>query len=1117
MGKTFFKNLYRDIKRTRSRFLSIIIIIAVGVAFYSGVRSTSPDMKRSGDYYFNKNNLMDFKLISTLGVSEEDLRKAKGIEGVTKVLGSYSLDAVTNIDERMVVLNINSLPLEDGINDLRIVSGRRVIKDNEAVVEHRFFKENMFKLGDKLLLSSGNESNLEDRLKYTEFEIVGTALCPLYVSGQRMLSSVGSGTVRGFVYILPQVFKSETYTEIYVKTDSEESNNSLLLNERYKEVSSPIEKRLNDLAEVRREERYDEVLKEAEEKIQEGEEKLKALQKEAEEKFTDGYNKLRAAKNKIDSGKEELLSKEILFKKGIIEGEKAIIEGKEKILVGEASIEKASKEIEEGKLKIAGGKKALDIGDRKLLEGKTEAAKKISEFFESKLEELKAVKNKNPLNLVNSIQYAQLKKLYEHAIKDRGFDSMYVALDRDGVLKVINEHFDLTALKNEFESAEREINAGKNEIYAKEQQLSKAEKEIAEGRAALEDNKAKIAVAEEELKANKSEGVGKLNERKDMLEAAERELEEGFERLRIEEEKAKTMLAEGEAKIRESRAKLKELSKPQYFVLGRSSNIGYETYRQDSDRINNIGKVFPLIFFLVAALVSLTTMTRMVQEKRVEIGTFKAMGYSRAAIVCHYLIYSLSASIIGSIMGMVIGFRLFPPLIMNAYGSLYTMPETVITFNRTLGIQSTMLAVILTTAAAAVSTMDELREVPATLMRPRPPKSGKSIVLEKIPFLWKRLSFTRKVTARNIFRYKQRFFMTVIGIAACTGLMITAFGIKCGIRDAMERQFNKIYLYDLQGNLTKSVNMDEKENVKKRLLENSNAESVLLGYTKNSSVKRDGGEKEDLYLIVPEENHGIKNYVNLNSKGKDINIEDNGVIITEKLSRLIEKKEGDELELTINEKVFTVRVSSVTEHYVHHHIYMSSHYYKEVIGEEPIYNSFYGLLKGVSEEDADNAIEKMMAIEGVGSVSLKYNTRYDLNKSLESINTVVLVLIASAGVLAFVVIYNLTNININERRRELATIKLLGFYNKELAYYIYRENIILTIIGTAGGILLGKVLNNFVINSAETNVMLFVRDIQPIYFIYSAALTIFFSIIVNIAMYWRFDKIDMIESLKSAE
>lgn len=805
MKKTFFKNLFRDIKKSLSRFLSIVIIISIGVAFYGGVRATSPDMKLSGDYYFKKNNFMDFKIISTLGLTNDDLNEIKNQKGVAQVEGSYSMDAVTEKDKRQLVMSINSLHDENSINNIRIIRGRRVEKQNEAVVEEKFFEENKLKLDDKIMLKSGNGNNIENTLKNTEFIIVGTAKSPLYVSDQRQLSSVGDGTIRGFIYILPQVFKSEVYTEIYVRTDAKWSDSSLLNNESYKESIKDVE----------------------------------------------------------------------------------------------------------------------------------------------------------------------------------------------------------NALKN--------------------------------------------------------------------------------------------------------------IKKPQWYILGRSENIGYESYRQDSDRIDNIGKVFPLVFFLVAALVSLTTMTRMVQEKRIEIGTFKALGYSRASIVCHYLIYSLSASAIGSIIGISVGFRLFPPFIMNAYSSIYYIPEMVVPFNVRLALEASLVAVLFTTIAAIVSTLDELREVPASLMRPKPPKDGKKIFLERIDFVWRRLKFTNKVTARNILRYKQRLFMTVIGIAACTGLMITGFGMKEGVIGATEVQFSKIYKYDMQGNFSKNVEELDKKDIKTKVMKDSNVESILLTYLKNGSVKGEKSKSQDVYIIVPEDENPFNSYINLTMKDKELNLSGDGVILTKKLSKLINKKVGDIIEITINEKVVEAKISAITEHYIQHYVYMSPTLYKSLSGNDINFNTFYGVLKDKSQAKQNDTLNNLKGIGSVNSVVFKNNIQNEYNKGVKSLNTVVGLLIVSAGVLAFVVIYNITNINITERRRELATIKLLGFYDNELANYIYRENMILTTLGCLVGIFLGIFLNKYITSTAETNSIMFLQKISPINFIYSILLTLIFSIVVNLSMYKRFDKIDMIESLKSPE
>ncbi|HSQ88322.1 FtsX-like permease family protein, partial [Romboutsia sp.] len=793
MNKAFLKNLFRDIKKSLSRFLSIVIIIAVGVAFYAGVRATSPDMKLSGDSYFRKNNLMDFKLVSTLGLTKDDLAEVQKQNGVTQAEGSYSIDAVIEKDKRQLVLNINSLPDKNGINDIRMIRGKRAENANEAVVEERFFEKNKLKLNDKIVLKSGNDNSIEDSLKNNEFKIVGTAKSPLYVSEQRQLSSVGNGNVRGFVYILPEVFKSEAYTEIYVRTENTESNNSLLNNESYKEKTSNIEKALKDLGLSRNEIRYAEVLKTGNDKLAQAQDKLDSSKKEAAEKFADGYKQLDAARDKIAKGKVELRKNEVLFNQKMVEGTKQIEDGKKQILSGENEINIKQKEIESGKLQIAKGKKQLDEGEAQLTKGKQQAADEISSAIAKEVEKAKKQLESDPSNPIYIYQYNSINQLYEKDIKGKDFDSMYSALKNDNMLGNIKAYFDIEALKNDFDKSANEINSARQQLASEEKLLKEGEAKLNYGIKELEASKKKISDAEVALTKGRQEGLAKLNSGRKELEEGQKEIDSNTKKLKLEEEKANAKIKDAEAKIQKNRDKLNDIKKPDWYVLGRSENVGYESYRQDSDRIDNIGKAFPLVFFLVASLVSLTTMTRMVQEKRIEIGTFKALGYSTAAIVSHYLIYALSASAIGSIIGISIGFRLFPPFIMNAYSSLYDIAESVTPFNTSLALQASLVAIFFTATAAVASTLDELREVPASLMRPKPPKSGKKIFLERINFIWKRLSFTKKVTARNIFRYKQRLFMTVIGIAACTGLMITGFGLKEGVVGATEVQFGKIY------------------------------------------------------------------------------------------------------------------------------------------------------------------------------------------------------------------------------------------------------------------------------------------------------------------------------------
>lgn len=1057
MKKTFFKNLFRDIKQTLSRFLSIVIIIALGVAFYAGVRATSPDMKQSADFYFSETEFMDFKLISTLGLTEDDLKEVGKLKGINRAYGTFSIDAVVEKDKRALVVNVNSIPLVNGINKMKIITGRLAKNNNEAVVEEQFLKDNKFKIGDEIELRSGKETSIGDDLKNSKFKIVGSALSPLYLSAQRQLSSIGNGSTRGFIYIKPEVFKSEVYTEIYVKTNIQESKDSMLLHDDYKKEADIIEDKLVDLGVIRSEIRYSEVTDDAKSKLNTAEEKLNLSKKEAADKFSDAYKKIDDAKIKIKNGKAELAKNQSIF----------------------------NDKKRQGEIQIAEGRKQLSGSQVKLNLGKEQAANNISSAMELKVLEAKKQLDSDPSNEIYIAQYNAINQIYATSIVGKDFDSMYNSLKNNGALEGMKPYFDMELLKNNFDSSKSQIDMGLKELNKQEKLIKQGQIDLAAGRKKLEDGEKEIVKNEQKLKS--------------------------------EEEKANSKIKEGEAEIEENREKINDIKEPDFYVLGRSANLGYETYRQDSDRIDNIGKAFPLIFFLVAALVSLTTMTRMVGENRTEIGTLKALGYSRLAIVSHYLIYALSASITGSIIGVSFGFRLFPPLIMNAYSTLYSIPYSLTPFNSSLALQSSLIAILFTTLAAVAATLEELREAPASLMRPKPPKAGKTVLLEKVTFIWKRLSFTNKVTARNIFRYKQRFFMTVIGIATCTGLMITGFGLKSGVIGAAEGQFTKIYTYDMQSTLKKDIEVNEKNTAKNKIMEDDNVKSVLFSYTKNGSVNLNKSGSEDAYVVVTENALEINNYINLTMKDKKLNLTDKGVIITQKLSKLTNKKVGDTLDITMNEKVVKAKITGITEHYLQHFIYMSADYYKKITGDTVKFNGFYGLVKSTSDSAEESTTKVLGAIKNIGSVSYKNKTKFDFNKTTKSINSVVLILIISAGVLAFVVIYNLTNININERKRELSTIKLLGFYDNELALYIYRENIILTIIGSIVGIAVGIILNNFVINSSETNVMMFMRKIDPIYFLYSVLLTIGFSIIVNLIMYREFGNIDMIESLKSAE
>jgi len=1140
MGKSFFKNLFRDIRKTLSRFLSIVAIIAVGVSFYAGVRASSPDMKVSGDNYFAKTNLMDFKLISTLGITAADIAEFKKVNGVTAAEGSHSVDAVTVRNQVSLVLNVNSLPSEGGINQIKIVQGRNPAAPDEAVVEENFLRQQKLKLGDKLVLESGNDTDLKDTLGTTEFTIVGTAESPIYVSEQRQLSSVGNGSVKGFVYILPEVFKSDVFSEAYIRCSSSLSDSSLTDNASYKASTGSIKDALKVLGVERAALRKADILAEAETKISDAEKELADAMAEAASKFADARAQLQSARDQTAQGWVELEANrdkaaqaqaDLDSSRQLVEQQKTELEaGKEQLAQGQAQLDEQVAAFNQQKAaaepQLQQAESQLAAAEQQLSGQKALAAQGIDQGISAAVAGLKSQLDADPANEALAAQYAAMNQIYANDISGRDFDTMYSLLSQDGSLAQVDSMTNISSMKSQFDSGEAQIQASRQQLDAQTAQLASAQQQLDAAQAQLDasaqqiaDGEAQLQAADEQIAAGQDQldaGSKQMDDAETQLQDAEAQIKSNEAKLNGEEAKAAGKFEDAEAEIQKNRAKLSDIKDPDFYALGRSENVGYETYRQDSERIDSIGKAFPLIFFLVAALVSLTTMTRMVQEKRIEIGTFKALGYSRAAIVSHYLIYALSASLVGSVIGISFGFNLFPPLILNAYSSLYTIPDKLYPFNTPLALQAAGLAIFFTVMAAVASSLGELREVPASLMRPKPPKSGKTILLERIPLIWRRLSFTKKVTARNIFRYKQRLFMTVIGIAACTGLMITGFGLKGAIIGATDNQFNRIYKYNMLATLDNTVNSYEKSEIGKSLAADPNIASTLFAYSKNASAKLESGT-QDVYVVVPEKKDELNSYIELTTGKAPLKLTDDGAILTKKFSKLIGKGVGDTFQLTLNDRTVNVKVAGVTEHYVQHYIYMSPSYYKSIMGEDVQYNSFYGLLKDTSQDAQNKTSDTLSKVKGVNSVSFRNNIYLDFGKTMSSIDAVVLVLIVSAGVLAFVVIFNLTNININERRRELATIKLLGFYNPELAAYIYRENILLTLLGSFVGIGLGILMTNYVINSAETNIMMFYRGIYPVYFLYSVLITMAFSVVVNLAMYGKFDKIDMIESLKSAE
>ena len=824
MVKALRKDAFKEIINTRKRFLSILLIVLLGVGFFAGIRAVSPDMKKTADMYFDENKMMDIEVISTKGLTDDDVKEIQDLQDVKIVEGTYSKDVLTKVDEEEVVLKIHTL--SDNINCVKLQQGEMPKNEEECVVEESFLNSTNKKIGDTIILEA-KDTLAGPNLKNKEIKIVGSIRSPLYISRERGSTKLASGKINYYIYVPQSEIISQIYTEIYVRV------------------------------------------------------------KDAD---------------KLDT---------------------------------------------------------------------------FSDEYEDKIKKVKS----------------------------------------------------------------------------------------------------------------------------DIENIAKERTESEYEKLKV---------------------------KPEWYVLDRNQNTGYASYSQDSERIANIGKVFPFVFFVIAALISLTSMTRMVEEQRVQIGTLKALGYTKGKIALKYILYAVLATLIGGIIGMLLGFRILPEIIYNMYAMMYSMKDVVLEFNTGIAITGLGLALICTVGATIIACYKELNLQPASLMRPKSPKAGKRVLLERISWLWSKLKFIQKVTIRNVFRYKKRVSMTIIGILGCTALMVAGFGLRESVSNMIPSQYGEVFLYDMSITLKNEQTSDEIQkyidevcNIKTNDKNNDVTDAMAFNMQAVEILNKE--TKQDIQLIVPKKTEMLSDYIILENRvsKEKYSLSDNGVVITEKLAKLLGIKQGEKITIkNSNDKQAEVEVKGITRNYLMHYMYISPEYYESIFGEKVKYNTI--LLKEQSEvkksEESENKLgKKILENSNISKVTFMSQTKSIFDEVMDNMTFVVWILIISAGLLAFVVLYNLANVNISERIRELATIKVLGFYDKEVYDYVGRETTILTIIGILLGLVAGYFLEMFILKTCELDILMFDTRISIWSYVYSASLTILFTLIVSVVTYFALKKIDMIESLKSVE
>lgn len=1113
--------------------------------------------------YFESQRLMDINLISTVGFDDEDIRDIAALDSAVEVMPGYMADLITPQKGKDCVARVFSIPRttetnEHLINEPILVEGRMPGSEGECVLEKYFSPLSGYKIGDTISFNpSVEDKNTLDYVKRLDYKIVGIIDTPLYLTYLRGNSTVGEGAITFYLMINPEDFAFERYTNVYVRTKASSSGYSDFSDE-YKDLVKSEKKEYEDLSEKSIERFNSTTLADAQKKLADAQKEYSDKKKETLDMLSDGSKQI------ID-GEEEFNKQIADARKKLEDGEKELEEGREKLLQGQKDYTEG---IDQAKQKLVDAEKQYSDGLAQYNSGKLEFDTKIREgekqindaqrefdtqyqiFYSSTKPqaETKLSLLKTAIDLCNEAIDRAEKRLNEiRSIIDITVEIRDERLDLE---KKLGEYrIKLSEYQQQYEEGTKQLEEGEAKLLEGKQKLEDGWNEFytkkAEGELQLADAKAKLDSARSQIDIGRLEYETAMNTGMLELQAAQAKLTEGEKQLtegkaelekqmKLGREKLKkgreeflsgryeahTQLGEAEDKLSDAAKQLESLDNAKWIINTREDNPGYSGLVEDANRVDNVSKVFPMFFLLVAGLVCLTTMTRMVEERRTETGTLKALGYSGASIASKYFIYSGAAALSGSIVGAILGVFTLPYIIVKTYNIMYSLPSPQLVVSWPSFIISSAAGIVCICAVSLAACYKDLKLEPATLMRPKAPKPGKRILLEHIRPVWSHMNFTSKVTARNLFRYKARFFMTVVGVAGCTALIVAAFGLKDSITGIADKQFKGVTQYDQVIALTKAEPAEKKQYLMSQLHADKRLDCAALGYigwSENYSKGHSQGVSARIYIAEDQEEFRKMFTLRDRVTGEEFTLSDSGIIINERLGDVLGVKAGDTITMKLDDELYNCNIDALTENYAGNYIYMSPEYYKKMTGKEVEYSAVFTHIaeeyRSVESEIAAD-IMKMDDVMTVSSISEQIATIMDM---LDSLNVVIFVMVFCAGLLAVVVLYNLTNINIAERVREIATIKVLGFYNLETANFIYRENIVLTVIGALGGLLMGKMLSDFIVESIQMDNVMFPKGVGVLAYILGFVLTIVFSMLVNFIMYFKMKKISMVESLKSIE
>lgn len=1060
------RNTFREIKKSFGRYFAILAIIALGVAFFSGLKITQSVMVHSADVYLKDLQFYDYRLVSTLGFTEENVEALAEKEDVRAAEGAISAEVLyKDAGENERVIKMHSIT--EKVNKLKLVAGEMPQSADECVVDSALFSEDA--IGSKLVLSENNTTDDLDKFAYKEYTITGLVQSPCYIQFERGNTSIGNGRISGFAYILKDGFAVDYDTEIYIKFDEDYD----IYSDEYDSYMDAKEADWEAYTKEQADIRYEKIVKDAQDELDEKKEELEEKRAEAEaelesakQQLTDGETEISDGKNQIASAKTELSAKA------------------SELQTGKDALSSKAAELESASQQISGQESAL-------------AAKKAE--YEQGLNAYLAAKQQ-VTDQRNSLEAAKAQ-LTENT---PGYEEMLAQIE---------------AGLTEVAGAEAELNAKNAELEAAAGQLSSAESQLAAAKQQIEDGKNALAAAEAELTDGENQLAAakeQIEEKEDQLETAETELADGLLQYQENQSEFDEQMQDADDQIADAQSKIDEIEKPETYVLDRNTNVGYVCLKNDSGVVKGIANVFPVFFFLVAALICMTTMNRMVEEQRTQIGVLKALGFSEGKIMGKYLFYSGSAAISGTLIGYVLGIHFFPLVIITAYGIVYKMGGIYYVSDLPLALVSLTVAVFCSVGTTWLSCHKELKEVAADLMRPKAPKAGKRVFLEHVPFIWKRLKFLQKVSVRNIVRYKKRFFMMVIGISGCTALLVMGFGVRDSVVAVADQQYEEIQLYDI-GVTLKAGKMPGEANLKSldSVLENENA-AGMYAMEKTIDLVTDKGTKS-IHMVAVENPDEVGDFISLHTKKQEpiAYPKEGEAVLSKKVAETYAVKKGDTILLRDSDNnEMHLKVTGICENHIYNYVYIAPESYEKQIGDV-VFKNVYVRLPDAS--DIHEVSAALMKADGVTAVTVNSDMLSRISQMMSCMNYIVIIIIICAGALAFIVLYNLNNINITERVREIATIKVLGFYPKETASYVFRENMVLTAIGCGLGLILGKWFHRFVMGEIQIDMVSFNVQINAVSYLFSVLLTMGFAWIVNCMMTGKLERINMAESLKSID